>query len=127
MPTDYNREATQLAVKEDLDKLVAGTGARDSPDFAKDVEDKKTAMNKSITDITDAIPNDYAASKDNWFSWVWSPPVGECSPYEGNVHGNSVTWDICPYIAKTRDVIGWLFALYGFWTVHNQMFRKDES
>lgn len=127
LPTDYNREATQLAVKEDLDKLVAGTGARDSPDFAKDVEDKKTAMNKSITDITDAIPNDYAASKDNWFSWVWSPPVGECSPYEGNVHGNSVTWDICPYIAKTRDVIGWLFALYGAWIVYNQMFRKDES
>jgi len=127
LPTDYNREATQLALKEDLDKLVAGTGARDSPDFAKDVEDKKTAMDKGITDFTDAIPGQFAESKGNWFSWVWSPPVGQCSPYEGNIHGKSVTWNICPHIATARDVIGWLFALYGAWSVYNQMFRKDES
>jgi hypothetical protein len=127
LPTDYNREATQLAVKEDLDKLVAGTGARDSPDFAKDVEDKKTAMDKGITDFTDAIPGQFAESKGNWFSWVWSPPVGNCTPYQGNVHGKSVTWDVCPYVANVRDVIGWLFALYGAWTVYNQMFKREDA
>lgn len=127
LPTDYNREATQAAIKESINKLATGEGAQDAPDFKKDVEDKKTAMDKGITDFTDAIPGQFAESKGNWFSWVWSPPVGQCSPYEGNIHGKSVTWNICPHIATARDVIGWLFALYGAWTVYNQMFRKDES
>jgi len=127
LPTDYNREATQLAVKEDLDKLVAGTGAQDAPDFKTDVESKKSTMDKSITDFTDAIPADFAQSKNNWFSWVWSPPVGECTPYQGSIHGKSVSWNICPYIANVRDVIGWLFALYGAWTVYNQMFKREDA
>jgi viroplasmin and RNaseH domain-containing protein len=126
LPTDYNREATQAAIKESINKLATGEGAQDAPDFKKDVEDKKTAMDKGITDFTDAIPGQFSETKGNWFSWVWSPPVGQCSPYSGSVHGKSITWNICPYIATARDVIGWLFALYGAWSVYNQMFRKED-
>lgn len=126
LPTDYNREATQAAIKEDLNKMLTGAGAQDAPDFQKDFEDKKTAMDKGITDFTDALPGQFAESKGNWFSWVWSPPVGQCSPYEGNIHGKSVSWNICPHIATARDLIGWLFALYGAWVVYNQMFRKED-
>lgn len=126
LPTDYNREATQAAIKESINKLATGEGAQDAPDFKKDVEDKKTAMDKGITDFTDAIPGQFAESKGNWFSWVWSPPVGVCTPYQGSIHGKSVSWNICPYIANVRDVIGWLFALYGAWSVYNQMFRKED-
>lgn len=125
-PTDYNREATQAAIKESINKLATGEGAQDAPDFKKDVEDKKTAMDKGITDFTDAIPGQFAESKGNWFSWVWSPPVGVCTPYQGSIHGKSVSWNICPYIANVRDVVGWLFALFGAWTVYNQMFRKED-
>lgn len=127
LPTDYSRESTQKAIQTDVNKLATGQGAQDAPDFKKDVEDKKTAMDKGITDFTDAIPGQFAESKGNWFSWVWSPPVGVCTPYQGSIHGKSVSWNICPYIANVRDVIGWLFALYGAWVVYNQMFKREDA
>jgi len=127
LPTDYNREATQAAIKEDLNKLVTGTGAASAPDFKKQVEDSKTKADSDLKEITDEIPDGYSSSKSNWFSWVWSPPVGVCTPYQASIHGQSVSWDICPYIANVRDVIGWLFALYGAWTVYNQMFKREDA
>jgi len=127
LPTDYNREATQAAIKEDLNKLVTGTGAETAPDYKQQVEDAKTKAEADLKEITDEIAEGYSASKGNWFSWVWSPPVGVCTPYQGSIHGKSVSWNICPYIANVRDVIGWLFALYGAWTVYNQMFKREDA
>jgi len=126
-PTDYNKEATQQAVKSKLDEIQAGTGAETHPNFSQELEQKKMDMNQPIKDKLDAVPGEYAADKGNWFSWVWTPPVGSCSPWTSTIHGQDVLWDICPYVAKVRDVIGFLLAIFGGWVVYNQMFKREES
>lgn len=125
-PNDYNKEATQQQVRDEL----KGVGAPEKPDFAADVQQKKTDMNQEITDKLDTVKGEFTADKDKWFSWVWTPPVGSCSPISAGVqvHGQTFAgWDICPYINQARDVMGWLFAIAGAWSVYNQMFRRDES
>jgi len=126
-PTDYNRETTQQAVKSKLDDIQAGTGAPDNPDFQAQLEQKKTDMNQEITEKLEAVPGQYSGDKGSWFSWVWTPPVGNCSPWISTIHGQSVSWDVCPYVEKVRDVIGFLLALFGGWSVYNEMFRRNES
>lgn len=118
IPNDYNKEATQL-------KIYTGEGAPDAPNHAQTVTQKVTEMNKSITDLLDPIADQYASDKGKWFSWVWTPPVGQCEPITGSVHGKSVNWDLCPYVAKVRDVIGWIFAIFGAWVIYNEMFRRE--
>lgn len=118
IPNDYNKEATQL-------KIYTGEGAPDAPQYSQTVTQKVTDMNKSITDLLDPIADQYSSDKGKWFSWVWTPPVGQCSPITGTVHGQDVNWDLCPYVAKIRDVIGWLFAICGAWVIYNEMFRRE--
>ena len=118
IPNDYNKEATQL-------KIYTGEGAPDAPQYSQTVTQKVTDMNKSITDLLDPIADQYASDKGKWFSWVWTPPVGQCEQITGSVHGKSVNWDLCPYVAKVRDVIGWIFAIYGAWVIYNEMFRRE--
>ena len=51
-------------------------------------------------------------------------PLGSaCTPYTGTVHGISVNIDICKYTDMLRDLIGYLFALFGAWTSFNVVFR----
>lgn len=123
-PTDYNRENTQLAVKSKLDEIQAGTGAANAPDYQ--VDQKKADMNQEVIDKADAIPGQYASDKGNWFSWVWTPPVGQCTPWVNSIHGQTVTWDVCPYVAKIRDVIGYLLAIATTWAVYLQIFRRED-
>ena len=118
IPNDYNKEATQL-------KIYTGEGAPDAPNHAQTVTQKVTEMNKSITDLLDPIADQYTSDKGKWFSWVWTPPVGQCEPIAGSVHGKTVNWDLCPYVAKVRDVIGWIFAIFGAWVIYNEMFRRE--
>lgn len=126
-PTDYNRESTQQAVQQKLEEIKQGTGAADQPNYATDTDAKKQAMNDAIKEKTDAIPGQYSGDKSNWFSWVWTPPVGNCSPWTSTIHGQVVSWDVCPYVAKVRDVIGFLMAIAGAWLVYNEMFRREDS
>lgn len=123
-PTDYNRENTQLAVKSKLDEIQAGTGAADAPNY--DVAAKAQAMNDDLKAKTDAIPGEYQADKGHWFSWVWTPPVGSCSPWVSTVHGQSVTWDVCPYVDKIRDAIGYMLAVVSAIAVYGQLFRRED-
>ena len=118
IPNDYNKESTQQ-------KIYTGEGAPDAPNYSQTVTQKATDLNKSITDLLDPIKDQYASDKSNWFSWVWTPPVGQCEPITGTVHGQSVNWDLCPYVAKVRDVVGWLFAIFGAWVIYNEMFRRE--
>lgn len=84
------------------------------------------AANSTLQGLADSAVNDYQGSKSAWFSWVWTPPVGTCSPYAGVVHGYAISWDLCPTIDNIRDVLAWLFALAGSWTIYLQMFRKGQ-
>jgi len=126
-PTDYNRESTQQSIQQKLEDLKQGTGASDAPNYASDIEAQKQAMKDAIKEMMDALPGQYSTDKSNWFSWVWTPPVGNCSPWTSTIHGQFVSWDICPYVEKVRDVIGFLLAISGAWLVYTEMFRRDES
>lgn len=126
-PTDYNREVTQQAVKQTLDDIKTGQGAETAPEFSQEVDTKKQEMKDAIKEQLDPIPNEFNSDKSKWFSWVWTPPVGSCSPLTSTIHGQSVVWNICPYVEKIRDVIGFLMAIGGAWLVYNQMFRRDEA
>jgi len=123
-PTDYNRENTQLAVKSKLDEIQAGTGAADSPNY--DVAAKAQAMNDGIKEKIDAIPGQYAGDKGTWFSWVWTPQIGVCEPWVNTIHGQTVTWDVCPYVAKVRDVMAYILAVLSAIAVYGQLFKRED-
>lgn len=120
LPDDYNREATQK-------KILTGEDAAVVPNFATDVTTAKTTADTAITDGINGIPNSYASDKGRFFSWVWTPPVGLCSPITGTVSGHSISWNLCPYVGNIRDVLGWLMAVFGAWSVYNNLFKRDET
>lgn len=124
-PTDYNREATQQQAVQKLDDIKTGAGAADAPDYQ--VSQKKADMNQEIKDKADAVPSQYSADKSNWFSWVWTPPIGHCQPWESTIHGQSMVWNFCPYIEKIRDVIGYMLAVSTAIAVYFQLFRRNDD
>ena len=117
-PTDYNREVTQQ-------KILSGSDAGALP------PDQKVLV-KTATDAADAqlapkftdLTSQQTTDKSSWFSWVWTPPVGSCSPYTGTVHGFAIAWDICPWVNNIRDALGWLFALFGCWNIYGLIFQR---
>lgn len=117
-PDDYNKELTQQ-------KILTGEGAADHPDWATDIATKTAEEKQKIDAKLDEIPGQFQADKNSWFAWIWTPPVGQCSPFTGSVRGKSVTWDLCSYIANIRDIVGWLFAIAGTWLIYNEMFRRE--
>lgn len=119
-PDDYNREVTQQKILEEL----AAEGAPDFPDLGTAATEAIDKNKDDLTQIFDALPNEYATAKESWFSWVWTPPIGECTPSTGTVRGLSMTLDICPTVSNIRDVLGWLFALFGGWQIYGEIFRR---
>jgi len=121
LPTDYNREATQQKL---VDAITAPTAAA-MPDQAALVDAAKA---KALTDsaaIQTGIQDGYGIDKGLWFSWVWTPPVGNCTPTTGTISGTEVSIDYCGYVQTFKDIGGWLFALYGAWTTYGQLFRRE--
>jgi len=82
-----------------------------------------TGLAQKFSDIT----ANFVPDKANWFSWVWTPPVGVCNSadYSGTVHGYAVSLNICPWVANIRDALGWLFALFGAFAIYGQIFKKE--
>lgn len=119
-PDDYNRELTQ-------NKILTGEGAVDDPGMSADAESRRVAMQAQIESKIGEVPGQFGTDKSQWFSWVWTPPLSSCVPWESVIHGQPVVWNLCPYINALRDAMGWLFAIGGAWVTYNQMFRRDES
>lgn len=129
-PDDYNREATQaeiLKAQQEALKVIRGDEAPEPNEWESDVQQKKDEMEQRIKQEIDKIPGEFSGSKGNWFSWVWTPPIGACSPITGSIHGQTVNWNICPTVEKIREIIGWLMAVGGAWMIYNEMFRREEA
>ena len=125
IPNDYNKEATQQKI---LDELKGPTTA---PPVTPDVVAKTKETDDQIKAEFDKLPNQQTSDKSNWFSWVWTPPVGQCVASAGAaVRGLSVSYDgggiWCDWVEKIRDVIGFLFALGGAWYIYNLMFTRGD-
>jgi hypothetical protein len=51
-------------------------------------------------------------------------PSASCAPFVSSIHGYSVSIDVCKYTNLLRDLIGWLFAVYGAIAVYETLLRK---
>lgn len=119
-PNDYNKEVTQQKIAAEL----AGDGAPALPDMRTQVTEHIDKNKTDLSKLTDDLPTQFATDKEKWFSWVWTPPVGECTPSSGNIHGVAVSLDICPTVLNIREALGWLFALFGAWTIYLEIFKR---
>lgn len=120
-PDDYNREATQKAIETEL----KAASAQAMPDQAQRLTDS-AQTNKVLSDgLEEQIKTGQGADKSLWFSWVWTPPIGSCSPSNETVHGVNLNLDYCGPVDLIRDIVGWLFALYGAINIYGQLFRRE--
>lgn len=126
LPNDYNKEATQQQIRDEMEGKNAPAAPADQADRTK-TEIGKT--DTSLKDLFEGLPDKFTSDKENWFSWVWTPPVGVCnaSDYSGTVRGYAVNWDICPTVSKVREVLGWLFAILGAYLIYGQIFKGNKS
>lgn len=124
-PTDYNREATQKKILEQLDGSMISEVPADQEERQKREID---AVDTSLDEEFKKIPSAFQPDKDNWFSWVWSPPVGQCEPsmFSGFVSGIPVQLDICTWIDRIREVIGFIFAIFGAISIYTNLFRRAD-
>ncbi len=53
-----------------------------------------------------------------------SLPSASCTPSSKAVHGVSVSLDWCVYTEKLRELLAWLFAVFGAWSVYGQIFKE---
>jgi len=93
-------------------------------------EEQQNAINQEVkktTDLLDGIEGDYSIFKElGWSNWIPDFPTSSCTAYTSNVKGVSFTWNFCPYVQMISDTIGWLWALFGAWTITGTFFRRGD-
>jgi hypothetical protein len=108
---------TTLAVKDNTLALKGSPTA--SQTAALNTSLDANAFNSAIATNFNALN---IATDKNTFNalWQWTPPGYQaCLPYAGTVHGYAISWDMCPTIANINLVLGWLFAIFGLFTVYS--------
>lgn len=124
LPEDYNREDTQ---KDVLRELKAEQAPSLAPDFTSNITETITANRDQLKDLSDQLPNQFNTAKDNWFSWVWTPPIGTCENPSGAIRGQTFTLDICLWVDRIRDAMGWLFALFAAMNIYGLIYPSKGS
>lgn len=82
---------------------------------------------QKTTDALSDINEDYDLFKQmGWADFIPTFPTSSCTPSTNNIKGISFTWNFCPYIKMISDTIGWLWALFGAWTITSTFFRKGD-
>jgi len=120
--SSLNKESTQTQIR-DLLKC-------DNCELPADVsEQNQTKINDEIkksTGMLEKVNEDYAGFKDlGWSNWVPTFPSSTCSPINGLIAGQYVSWDFCPHIAKLNELLGWLMNLFGAWTITGMFFKRE--
>lgn len=128
-PTDYNREVTQQSIKAAIDSINAkldGSAYSRAPNANDDFATVSAAENKKITDELAGAVSAYNNFKLlDWSTWIPTLPAAPCSPVTGSVMGKTVSFDLCPYVIKLNELIGWLLSIFAAWSIVSMMFRKD--
>lgn len=52
------------------------------------------------------------------------PSGGSCEPFSKTISGKSITIDTCPTMNLIQQTLGWLYALFGGYTILGLIFRK---
>ena len=56
-------------------------------------------------------------------AFVFDPPYTACTPITRTIHGRVTTIDFCQYAEYLRQLIGWLFALFGAYSIYQTIFK----
>lgn len=111
LPTDYNREPTQQAIKTDIGKIkdeLTKTG--------EDLSAAKAGYDAQKTSIENSLKGDaggwFESLKAKWYSF--QPPIESagCTPLTQSFKSISFTWDFCPAVNVIRALLG-LLAYFG--------------
>lgn len=107
LPTDYNREATQQAIKADTAAIKDALKAN-----GEDLSAAKAAEQAQKTAIENGLKSDaggwFESLKAKWYSF--NPPIesAACTPLTQSFKGTSFTWDFCPAVNVIRALLGFL-------------------
>lgn len=83
--------------------------------------DNKSSLDKVVSDANSAQAGD-----ENLVSSIYKTPVSfaACVPFTHSVGTRTVTIDICTYTEMLRELLGWLFAVFGAYEIYSTIFRK---
>ena len=127
--SSLNKESTQQAIKLNTDAIKDALKCDDCELPADVTEENQTKINdeiKKLTGMLEKVDEDYAGFKDlGWSNWVPTFPSSTCSPINGDIAGQHVSWDFCPHIAKLNELLGWLMNLFGAWTITGMFFKRE--
>ena len=84
-------------------------------------KDNKSALDKFVSDANSAQAVD-EASVVGAFSLLI--PVVQPMPFTGVVMGKTVSIDISKYTEMIREILGWLWAVFGAYTIYGTIFRR---
>lgn len=124
LPTDYARENTLQKIEADLNT----DAAKEMPDQGKLVTDGVKDGEDRLKALRDAIPTAQTGDdKAAFFSWVWTAPIGSCVATPGvNTKAGFIAFDYCPTVNNIRDLMGWLFGMFGAIMIYNQIFGRND-
>lgn len=129
--SSLSKEVTQAGIHSDTTSILNEIKCTDCvlpSDTTQANKDLINAETKKTTDmLTNVATTDYEHFENDlgWTTWVPTFPTGSCTPFIFNVLTQTVHWDFCPYIAKLNELLGWLFALFGAWTITAMFFGKE--
>lgn len=121
--------ATEGTLKGILGLLGVGAGVAVAVDDgvvpgADRVNVAKNSLNASILDMHNAaIAADESDENSLLGSFVFDPQYTACQPFTKQIMGRTATIDLCTYAAMLRDLIGWLFAVFGAYSIYQTIFR----
>lgn len=124
IPDDYAREKTLQKIEADLNT----DAAKEMPDQGKLVTDGVKDGEDRLKALRDAIPTSQTGEdKSAFFSWVWTAPIGSCIATPGvTTKAGFIAFDYCPTVNNIRDLMGWLFGMFGAIMIYNQIFGRND-
>lgn len=127
-PDDYNREATQSAIKTDVAEIK--TALTTAPAAPNTLPGPSAAIDQAANDHKSAIEALAAAGANNHgFIWDWSPmiPTATCSPAVISAGGRSITLEWCPVVEKVRELSGYALYLVTAWSLFFILTARREN
>lgn len=73
---------------------------------------------------TAAIAADETDEASLFGAFVFDPVYVACQPFTKTVMGKTWTIDLCSYAAMLRELLGWLFAVLGAYSIYQTIFKS---
>lgn len=127
IPTDYNREPTQQAIKANLDQIKAGqcggpsqpkcgideSGTATEGNFTQATSDLDAASLQRQGQVAGVAAGDRVTSIGADWSFTGLLPSCGCAPLSFTFHGWTGGADWCPLFGETRTLFAWFYGLLG--------------